>query len=295
MTAIRGEGADAGNDEVRTGTPHELVSKEQKSAPRGAIFGFIDQSLFSATSFAMAIEVARHATPTQYGAFSVAYVAYTLVLGVVEAFAAETFLVRGVNLDVTLQRRMLGYASGVAVATGVLCAALALLVATPGGGPFALVLPAMFVLAPLLFVQDVWRFGFFAMGRPAAAALNDLVWATLLGVGFLGGFLSRDWTSFVWIWAAAGATCGVLGAIQSRVVPRIFGFSRWTREHGAAAWRFAGEYLSLYGAAQGSRPWRRQRVRCLRRFSKRSGSSSGRRGRDCSRSALVSASGSCMS
>ena len=222
MTATQREGPRVRNREVSAGASNDLASRQHEFASRRAMVSY--QSLFSATSFAMAVEVARHATPSQYGAFSVAYVIYTLLLGVVEALAAETFLVRGSNLDVALQRRMLGYAAGVAVAAGLFCAALALLLVVPGGGPFASVLPAMFVLAPLLFVQDVWRFGFFAMGRPAAAALNDLLWATLLGVGFLGGFLSRQWTSFVWIWASAGAICGIFGAIQSRVALRVLGF-----------------------------------------------------------------------
>lgn len=216
------------------------------------LWGAADQAVFSATSLALAIGVAREATPSQFGAFGIAYVVYTILLGTVEAFTAEVVMVRGSKLPSAGLHRMLGHASGTAVCAGLGCTVVGVLLAAFGHGG-ALTAAAMLIPAPLLFLQDVWRLAFFASGRPRSALTNDLLWAALLVVGLvttptLG---TDEATSLVWLWSGAGALCGVMGAIQARCLPRIGSAVRWTLEHGRAGGRYAGEFLALYGAAQG--------------------------------------------
>lgn len=220
------------------------------AAVRGTLlWGAADQAVFSATSLVLAIAVAQHATPSQFGAFGIAYVVYTIVLGTVEAFTAEVVMVRGSQLPPRGLQRMLAEASGTAVCVGLGCtvAGVLLVVFGHGGAAAAILLPA-----PLLFLQDVWRLAFFASGRPRAALANDLIWATLLVVGLVIAptFGPHEATSVVWLWSGAGALCGVIGAIQARCLPRVGASVRWTRAHGRAGGRYAGEFLALYGAAQ---------------------------------------------
>ena len=208
--------------------------------------------MFSATSLVVAVAVARHATPTQFGAFAVAYVAYTILLGTVEAFTIEVVMVRGAKASPVGLRRMLGNASGTAVCAGLACTVAGALVAGVAYDASSLAV-AMLLPAPLLFLQDVWRLAFLASGRPRAAVANDLTWAALLAVGLAIGptFGTDQATSIVWVWSGAGAVCGVMAAVQGRCRPRLGAAIRWSREHGPAGGRYAGEFLAIYGAGQG--------------------------------------------
>lgn len=215
-------------------------------------WGVADQAVFSLTSFALAVAVAKHATAAEFGAFGIAYAIYILALGGVEAFTTEVVTVRGAHLSTTDRRRMLAEASGTAICCGLCCAGAGVLLAILARGSAATIVPAMLIPAPLLFAQDVWRFGFFTSGRAGAALLNDLLWAGLLAAGFVvlevSGHTEPAW--FVWAWSGAGAVCGAVGAVQARCLPRMMAVLSWMRTQGRAGGRYAGEFLALYGAAQ---------------------------------------------
>jgi O-antigen/teichoic acid export membrane protein len=221
------------------------------------IWGAADQAIFSITSFALSVGIARGATPDQFGVFGITYILYILVLGAVQAFTAEAFVVRASHLSAPEQRRILSQATGCAVCFGLCLSVLGLLVGVFGHGAVSEIVPPIFVLAPLLFVQDVWRFGFFAAGRPRAALANDLLWAALIAIGFvfLASSNHSDWRLLAWVWAAGGAVCGIVGSIQSHCLPSLKAAGIWIHEHGAAGGRFAGEYLALSGAGQGVTLW----------------------------------------
>lgn len=211
-----------------------------------------DQAVFSASSLVLAISVARDTTPAQFGAFGIAYMVYTVLLGAVLAFTAEVVMVRGATRSPRDLHRMLRDASGTAVVAGLGCTiAAGLLAILDNGGASTAV--AMLVPAPLLFLQAVWRLAFVALARPLAALGNDLVWATLLVVGLVltPSFGTDRATAIVWVWSGAGALCGVLAALQARCQPNLSAAWRWTLTHGRAGWRYAGEFLAVYGAAQG--------------------------------------------
>ena len=212
-----------------------------------------DQLVFSATSLALAVAVARHSTLAEFGAFGIAYVVYTILLGTVEAFTVEVVMVRGAQRSSTGLHRMLQDASGTAICAGLGCTCMGALLAVVAydGSSVAV---AILLLAPLLFVQDVWRLAFIASGRPRAALANDLVWAALLTAGLLilPSVGTDRATSIVWVWSGAGALCGVIGTLQARCLPRVHAAPRWAREHGPAGGRYAGEFLAVYGSAQGA-------------------------------------------
>lgn len=240
-----------------TGRPAGASGIGRRAFGNRVAWGVVDQALFSATSFALAIGIANRTTATNFGAFGVAYVVYTLVLGAVEAFTGDVVAVRGSHLPDPERHAMLARAAGTAVVLGCGCSAVGLVFLLFVHGTASDVVAPLLVPAPLLFVQDVWRFGFFATARPRSAALNDLLWAVLFAACFLlvpnsGG---DAWLGLVWGWSAAGAVCGVVGAVQLRCRPRPAAILSWVRDQSRAGGRFAGEYLALYGAGQSVLIW----------------------------------------
>ena len=221
------------------------------------MWGVLDQGLFGVTSFALSVGVANRATAEQFGAFGIAYVIYTLILGTVEGFTAEVVIVRGSHLSHVERHRMLASATGTAFCIGLLFAALGCAFLLFAHGTDSQVVPPLLLPAPFLFIQHVWRFGFFAVGRPRSAVVNDTLWAVLLAVGFVlaAGDGGATWITLVWCWSIAGAICGVVGAVQARCLPRPDTVSRWVRDQAQAGGRFAGEYLALYGAGQAVLIW----------------------------------------
>jgi O-antigen/teichoic acid export membrane protein len=220
---------------------------------RQFVWGTADQILFSITSFALAVAVARVSTPSQFGAFGIVYVVYALLLGGIEAFTAEVHVVRASQLGPTEQRQFLAQATGTAAAVGLVIAVVGLVVSVPAPGPVSDLAPPLLVLAPALFVQNVFRFGFFSGHQPRKAFLNDLLWAICfaLGLGALHLLHEHDPVSLLWAWSAAGAFCGAVAIAQARCTPDLTAFRRWVHHYGRDGGRYAGEYLALFGAGQG--------------------------------------------
>jgi hypothetical protein len=103
---------------------------------------------------------------------------------------------------------------------------------------------------PLLLLQDLWRFGFFAAGRPRAAAANDAVWVAAMAVLVLVAHTAKSptLTWLVFAWAFSGAMAGVFGLFQVRSRPRAGHVRGWIATHRDLGIRFAGEFL-VYSAA----------------------------------------------
>src|SRR4051812_38789464 len=90
---------------------------------RGRLFwGVADQAVFSAVSFALAIGVARDASPAAFGAFGVGYVVYTVLLGTVEAYTGEVVIVSGSAVGRDERRALARDAGGAALCAGLVCA-----------------------------------------------------------------------------------------------------------------------------------------------------------------------------
>ncbi len=242
----------SGQEGFARSRPSGLVAVGQRVG-----WGIADQIIFSVVSFALSIAVAHLATPRQFGAFGIAYVVYTLVLGTLEALTAEVVVVRGAHLTGDARHRMLAQASGMALACGLVLSLVGAAFLFVGHGPAARVIPPIFIPAPLLFVQDVWRYGFFASVRPQSAVGNDGLWACLLAIGLVVGLgvLHGDWMTAIWVWSGAGAVCGAVGAVQIRCMPRPDWSIGWMRQQRRVGARFAGEFLALYGAAQAVLIW----------------------------------------
>jgi hypothetical protein len=142
------------------------------------------------------------------------------------------------------------HAASTAVTLGCLGTVVGLAVAGLTDGALRSSFLVVSAFLPLLLLQDLWRFGFFAAGRPRAAAANDAVWvvamAILVLVAHAAGSPTLTWLVFAW--AFSGAIAGVFGAFQVHRRPRAGHVRGWIATHRDLGIRFAGEYL-VYSAA----------------------------------------------
>jgi O-antigen/teichoic acid export membrane protein len=216
-----------------------------------------DQGISSLSNFALGLFVARSFGASNFGAFSLAFITYTVVLNASRGLATDPLVVR-YSGDVTASgsycrwRRAASAASGTALvvgaAAGLVCIAAGLLLPAPVGPVFV----ALGIGLPALTLQDSWRFAFFACGRGSASFINDLVWTVLLVLVLLVLHTRGDGSAASSLFAFAGtaALAAVLGVVQARVLPRPMRAVWWFRAQHQISVRYLVENLSISGASQ---------------------------------------------
>ena len=218
---------------------------------RGA-WSMVDQGLSSLSNMAVSVAVARAVGVHELGGFSVAYVVYTMLLGLTRALTSEPLTVRHSATDPADLRPAIAEVTGTALAIGVVWAAplLAIAALSPSaiGGP----LVALAIFLPGLLVQDVWRFAFVTCGQPRSAAANDLVWLVVQGLVFavVPRLADPSGGAYLAAWGAAATVAAVAGCVQSGVVPAPTRALAWLRAHAAPARAFTFEFVARAGARQ---------------------------------------------
>ena len=196
--------------------------------------------------------VARAVSASDFGAFSLAFATYLLVLGVVRAISSQPMVIRYAACSEDAwrgaARRSTGAALAVGAIAGLACLVVALLTngATAGAwGAFGLTLPA-------LMVQDSWRFAFFARGDARAAFLNDLVWTVALIPAFALATATGTLSVFVatLAWGLSAAVAALYAQRQAGTRPAVSGTGSWWREHRDVIPAYVGEFGSGAGASQ---------------------------------------------
>ncbi|HZA05567.1 MAG TPA: hypothetical protein VE617_13465 [Propionibacteriaceae bacterium] len=222
------------------------------NAMRRLGWGVADQGISSLSNFALGIFVARSFGASNFGAFALAFITYTVVINAARGLATDPLLVRYSGDPSQRWRRATSSATGTAlvvgVASGALCVGAGLLLPHPVGTIFI----ALGFGLPGLTLQDSWRFAFFACGRGLSAFVNDLFW-TLLLVATLFVLDRQGGGSEVGCMLAFGATATVaalFGAFQARVLPRPTSVGRWLRKQHDLSFRYLVENVSISGAAQ---------------------------------------------
>lgn len=216
-------------------------------------YGLADQAFSSLTNFALTVVVARSLDVEAFGAFMLAFSTYIVALNVSRALATEPFAVRFSGASEATWRRAAGQASGTALAAGVVMGSACLVAgALRPDGPLAPALNALGLVLPGLLLQDSWRFVFFAAKRGGAALLNDVSWALVLfpALVVLDAVGQRSVFSSVLAWGGAATVAAVVGALQSRVLPRPLQALVWYRAQRDLALRYLGEHATFSGAQQ---------------------------------------------
>ena len=211
-----------------------------------------DQALSSATNFGVTIAVARAVSPPEFGAFAVVYALSFALLQLSRAMGTEPLVVRFSGAPDRERRTATESAAGAAVAVAVPGGAMTACAALAFDGALRSALLALAAVLPGLLLQDAWRFGFFAMGRPARAAANDLVWA-LAQVAAVGAVLAGGWTTagaFVLAWGGAATLAAAFGFAQTGLRPRPGRLRAWLRQHSDLVPRYVGEFAVFRSSAQ---------------------------------------------
>ena len=208
-----------------------------------------DQAVSSLGNVIVAIIVARVASPEQFGAFSVAMVAYQVATGAVRAVVGEPWLSAHSTDEPAAHRRasadLLRAGLATSVAAGLLVAAFGLVAGGAPRGPL-LVLALIF---PVLGVQDGLRF-VAVVDRPRVALASDLAWLVAV-VPLLA--MAPDGAGPAWFVAAwgAGAVVGLAVAVAALDVPFDGGSARrWLDEHREMSGAFFGEFATARAAGQ---------------------------------------------
>src|SRR5690242_17170209 len=142
-------------------------------------WNLLDQMLSSGTNAALSILVAKQVDHTEFGAFSTAFLLFTLFIALERALAGQVLSIRHSSAEAAEWSDIAGRALGTVLALGAPAGALLIVAGRMLGGQLEWPLIAVGVTMAPLIMQDTVRSVFFAQGRPKLAALNDFVWAVV--------------------------------------------------------------------------------------------------------------------
>jgi len=237
-----------------------VTGRSMAAAPSGAVthvarrlgWGVMDQGVSSLGNFAMGLLVARSLGPELFGAFTLAYVTYGVVLNASRGLATDPLLVRHSGGQTPEWRQAVAGATAtgwlVGMAAGAVCLVVGLVLPHEVGWGFV----ALGVMLPGLMLQDSWRFAFFSVGRPSQAVLNDSVWA-VLQLALLGALFATDTANVatcVLAFGGAGLASAALGLLQTRIRPRPSSAPGYVRAHLDLGGRYVVENIAISGARQ---------------------------------------------
>lgn len=228
--------------------------RERGGGAAKAGWTILDQVVSSGTNAVINFVIARRVGASEFGAFTIAYTIFALVVGLSRAASTAPLGISYATAQQPVFRAATRAASGTALVIGLLIGAVLLAVGAASPGAVGVNLVAMGMVMPALLVQDSWRYTFFAQGRPAAAVVNDLGWAAAMAAGFavLPDRLSSDAASLVLVWGAAAATAAFLGIAQTGTWPNPARAIRWFSAHRETTGFMTAEYVTMQGAQQTS-------------------------------------------
>jgi O-antigen/teichoic acid export membrane protein len=219
---------------------------------RRAGWSGVDQGLFSITNVALSFAVAHEVSASSFGAFSIAYMVYILVINVARAIVSEPLIVR---FAATSQSEIFDAAqdaTGFALVFGIVVAVPCALAGFLLPGELGKGLIGLAIFLPGILLQDSYRFTFFAEGEPQRAALNDTFCAVVLfgGLGTLIAIGTQSVFIYLVTWGGGTTLAALFGMAQTRVLPRPGRWRLWFTENVHLATGFVTDYVLLIAASQ---------------------------------------------
>lgn len=219
---------------------------------RRAGWAIADQAFSSLTNFALGVLVARTVDLAAFGAFSLAFAAYLIIVSITRGYPMDPLAIRYAAAPPDEFRRATSAATGTVALVGVVCGIALVAVGLLTSGPFSEALLALGICLPGLLLQDAWRSTFFAGGRGRLAFLNDLTWAAIefpaLAFLIANGGATVFWA--VLAWGGGASVAAGVGVLQARCLPRPWQARRWWREHIDLGPRFIAEALTRVVSGQ---------------------------------------------
>jgi O-antigen/teichoic acid export membrane protein len=214
----------------------------------------IDQGISSASNLLFVASVAHSSDVREFGAFSLAYLSYGLLLGTGRAIGGDILLLRTEQQPSELEadsRRLLGLALVLGAVGGLGACSLA----GWAGGTASGALFALGAVLPFLLMQDALRYCLFARRRAALAAANDLVWLSVQVVATLALLFAIPDVEpplIVLAWASGAAAALGAGLWQTRLTPAFHGVLAGLTHDWARVSSFFGDFAMHTGSAYAS-------------------------------------------
>ncbi|GAA3614923.1 hypothetical protein GCM10022223_33970 [Kineosporia mesophila] len=203
------------------------------------LWTFGDQGLSSLSNFALAAVVANvvHSETPEglkaFGSFGLALVTFSFLIGLGRSAIGDPYVVRYTGAAPATRNTAVSWATGAAVAFGLLSGLLCVAASLFMSGDMRMAMLALGLSMPGLMLQETWRHVFFAEGRPRAAALNDGVW-TLLQFGLLAVLLTTPHSASIFLitatWGLSALVAALVGIAQTGVMPALSRAGAWYRE-----------------------------------------------------------------
>ncbi len=198
----------------------------------------------------LTIFVIRNVDIENFSAFSHAYILFILFVGSCRAYSGGALLIRFGSRSPAVVRTSAARAIAAAGLIGLALGAICVVAGLAAGGVYLGPLVWLGAALPFLLGQDAVRSAFFAMERPARAALNDGVWACLQLTAVALVVVKIDnpsATQFVAAWCLAGAAAGLFGLCQLRIPPKMIRLDGWLTEISGLGTPLLIEYLLATG------------------------------------------------
>jgi O-antigen/teichoic acid export membrane protein len=218
---------------------------------RRGSWNLIDQALSAITNVVVAFVVARAVDADGFGAFAVAFLVFTLAIGVARALAGQPLSIRFAGAEpaelVAAAGAGMAAVVGFAAVVGIACGVAGLVM----GEVLGSTLLAMGIALPALLLQDTCRMTFFAQKRPHLAALNDTIWA-LVQFPVMAGLVVYDVThpwAYVLAWGGGALCAAAVGVFQ--IGTRPAGGGSWLLRQRDLVGYLVAEYLLNAGVYQG--------------------------------------------
>jgi len=222
-----------------------------RSAATRLSWGVADQGVSSLTNLVVGAVVARALGPVEFGAFSLAWVTYSVALNLSRGLATDPLAVRFSGVAIERWRAATAQATTAAFGLGLVAGLVCVVAGGVMGGPVGGAFMALGLVLPPLLLQDSWRFAFFATGAGHRAFVNDAVWAVLLVPAMYLAASAESVFAYVLAWGVAGALAAVFGYLQTRLRPvRVGAAVAWIRHQSDLGVRYMVENVSAGVAAQ---------------------------------------------
>lgn len=245
---LRDVGAASSGEDVSGETSNQTSRRGRLVSRVG--WGIADQGISSLANFALGVVVARELGASGFGAFSLAFVTFSLVISAARGPSTDPLMVRHSGPVSDTWRSAVAASSGTAVALGVvsglMCILVGLTLSPTVGAPFI----ALGVGLPGVLLQDSYRFAFFSCGQARRAFNNDLAWGIAQVLGVFGLAATGQLTPFsgMFVFGLTGAFAAGLAWWQIGIGPDVLRVGSWLVEHRSLGGRYLFENLSLGGA-----------------------------------------------
>lgn len=180
-------------------------------------WGFVSQASSSATNLGLSIVCGRLLGPVGVGAIAFGIFAYIIALGLQHSLITEPLISMSAATSADQRGRSANLAATMTIILGCLasCVILGAGLIIPGiiGRGFLAMAPW---LAPAL-LQDLWRILLFRDRRPAAAALNDMIWLVAMMTAVLFVVARATESAVVACWGLGALTGVIVGFKQMNV------------------------------------------------------------------------------